>query len=58
MCFPHGFDVEEQHTSATCNNRKPGHQEGFNRLNYMEYDRANHNYCKKAMHKTMYPQNF
>ena len=58
VCLTHGFDVEEWHTSATCRDRKLGHQEGFNPLTYMEYSHTNHNYCKKAMHERMYPQNF
>ena len=54
-CFSCGFDVEDWHNSTTCNNRKPDHQEGFTRSNYQEYERANHQFCRKAMHKTMYP---
>jgi hypothetical protein len=55
VCFTCGFDVEDWHTSATCPNKKSGHQDGFTRSNYMEYERANHQFCRKAMHKTMYP---
>lgn len=58
VCYSCGFDVEDWHTSTTCNRRKSGHQEGFTRSNYMEYERANHPFCKKAMHKTMYPSYF
>jgi hypothetical protein len=55
VCFSCGFDVEDWHNSGTCPNKKPGHQDGFTRSNYQEYDRANHQFCRKAMHKTMYP---
>ena len=58
VCFLCGFDVEDEHTSATCINKKVGHQDGFTRSNYMECERANHPFCKKGMHKTMYPSNF
>ena len=55
VCFSCGFDVDDWHNSATCTNRKPGHQTGFTRSNWQEYERANHQFCRKAMHKTMYP---
>lgn len=58
VCYSCGFDVEDWHTSATCNRKKQGHQDGFTRSNYMEYERANHPFCRKAMHKTMYPNPF
>jgi hypothetical protein len=35
--------------------KKHGHQDGFTRSNYMEYEHANHQFCHKAMHKTLYP---
>jgi hypothetical protein len=53
VCFFCGFDVEDWHTSASCTNRKMGHQTGFTRLIWPEYERANHQFCRKAMHKTM-----
>jgi hypothetical protein len=55
MCYTCGFDVEYWHTSATCIRKKPGHQDGFTRSNYMEYARANHPFCRKAMHKLCIP---
>jgi hypothetical protein len=58
VCFMHGFDMEEWHTSATCNIWKPGHQERFTGANFMEYEHANHQFCCKAMHKTMYLPRF
>jgi hypothetical protein len=57
-CFLCGFDVEDGHTSATCVNKKMGHQDGFTCSKYMEYKRVNHLFCRKGMHKTMYPSNF
>ncbi len=54
ICYSCGFDVEDWHTSTTCNQKKQGHQDGFNCANYMEYERVNHPFCHKAMHKTMY----
>jgi hypothetical protein len=58
VCYLCGFDVEDWHTSALCNRKKPGHQDGFTRSYYMEYKRANHPFSQKAMHKTMYPSSF
>ncbi len=58
MCIMCGFDVEDWHTSATCNHKKPGNQDGFTHSNYMEYACTNHPFCRKAMHKTMYPSSF
>jgi hypothetical protein len=58
VCYTCGFDVEDWHTSATCNRKKPGHQDGFAHSNYMEYAPANHPFCRKAMNKTMYPSSF
>jgi hypothetical protein len=55
VCFTCGFDVEDWHTSTTCPNKKLGHQDGFSCSNYMEYKHANHKFCRKGMHKTMYP---
>ncbi len=58
VCYTCGFDVEDWHISATYNRKKPGHQDVFTRSNYMEYARANHPFCRNAMHKTMYPSSF
>ncbi len=55
VCFSCGFDIGDRHNSTTCTNRKPGHQIGFTCSNWQEYERANHQFCRKAMHKTMYP---
>jgi hypothetical protein len=48
------FDVEDWHTSATCPHKKQGHQDGFTRANYMQYEQAGYPFCKKVMHKTVY----
>ena len=53
-CFSCGFDVEDWHTSATCQRKKQGHQDGFTRENYRQYEQAGYPFCKKAMHKTVY----
>ena len=55
VCFSCGFDVEDWHTSATCPRKKQGHQDGFTRANYMQYEHAGYPFCKKAMHKMVYP---
>ena len=55
VCFSCGFDVEDWHTSATCPRKKQGHQDGFTRANYMQYEQAGYPFCKKAMHKNVYP---
>ncbi len=55
VCFSCGFDVEDWHNSSTCPQKKVGHQDGLTRSNYLEYKWANHLFCCKAMHKTMYP---
>jgi hypothetical protein len=49
-----GFDVEDWHTSATCNEKRQCPQDSFNCTNYMEYKRAaNHSLCHKAMRRTL-----
>jgi hypothetical protein len=58
VCYLWGFDVEDWHTSATCNQKKSDHQDGFTHSNYMEYECANHLFSHKAMCKTMYPSSF
>jgi hypothetical protein len=58
VCYTCGFDIEDWHISATCNKKKPGHQDGFTRFNYMEYEHASQSFCCKAIHKTMYPSSF
>jgi hypothetical protein len=55
VCFTCGFNVEDWHMSTTFPNKKLGHQDGFTHSNYMEYTHANHKFCKKGMHKRVYP---
>jgi hypothetical protein len=55
VCFSCGFDVKDWHNSSSCPRKKPGHQDGFTHTNCLEYELANHQFCRKAMHKTMYP---
>ncbi len=56
VCYNCGFGVEDWHTSAIrCNKKKRGHQDSFNDANYMQYERTNHPFCCKAVHKTMCP---
>ncbi len=55
VCYSCGLDVDDWHTSATCNVKQKGQQDGFNCVNYMEYKCLNHPFCCKAMHKTMSP---
>ena len=55
VCFSCSFDVEDWHNSSTCTQKKVRHQDGFTRSNYLEYKCANHQFCHKGMHKTMYP---
>ena len=55
MCFSCRFDVEDWHMSATCPYKKQGNQDGFTRANYMQNKQAGYPFCKKVMHKTMYP---
>jgi hypothetical protein len=35
-----------------------GYQDGFTWSNFMEYERSNHPFSRKAMHKTIYPSSF
>jgi hypothetical protein len=55
VCFSCGFDVKDWHTSATCPHKKQGHQDGFTRANYTQYEQAGYPFCKKAMHKNVFP---
>ena len=41
--------------SNTCPIKKEGHQNGFTYANYMQYDQAGYQFCKKAIHKNIYP---
>jgi hypothetical protein len=54
VCFFCGLEVEDWHNSATCSTKKPGHQD-FTYANFVKYEKNNHQFCRKAMHKMMYP---
>ena len=55
VCYTCGFDVEDWHTSNSCPIKKEGHQNGFTCTNYMQYEQVGYPFCKKAMHKNIYP---
>jgi hypothetical protein len=55
VCYSCGLDVEDWHTNATCYLKKQGHQDGFTRANFTQYEQARYPFSKKVMHKTMYP---
>ena len=57
MCFSCGFDVEGWHTSATCRNKKHGHQDGCTRENAQAYKDAGHKVTWRGAHKTTLPVN-
>ena len=50
-----GFEVKDWHMCATCQCNKQGHQGSFTRANYMQYTQAGYLFCKKMMHKKLYP---
>ncbi len=58
MCYSHGFNVKNMHTSATCEYRKMNHQEGFTRKNVQGYIDVGYAPCTKGMHKNVLPTNF
>jgi hypothetical protein len=57
-CYSHGFDVEDGHNSATCENRKMDHQEGFTRDNAQAYIDAGYALITWEMHQKILPTNF
>ena len=58
VCYSHGFDVEDWHTSATCGTRKMDHQEGFTRDNAQAYIEAGYAPSTKGMHRNILPTEF
>lgn len=56
-CYSCGYDVPIWHTSATCNDRKPHHQEGCTRANVGAYKAAGHYVSDRNVHKTIMPSN-
>ena len=56
-CYSCGFDVADWHNSMTCNNRKPSHNEAYNRANAQEFlNRGDTGVCTAGIHKTQLPQ--
>jgi hypothetical protein len=56
-CYSCGYDVPLWHTSATCNDRKPHHQEGCTRANVAAYKAAGHLVSDRNSHKIIMPIN-
>ena len=57
MCYSCGYDVPIWHTSATCDNRKHGHQVGCTRANAEQYTTGRHYVSTKGAHKINLPVN-
>ena len=57
MCFSCGYDIPSWHTSATCDNRKPGHQTGCTRANAEQYTAVGHYVSRREIHKVNLPVN-
>jgi len=57
-CYTCGFDVAQDHTSATCPAqwRKAGHQEGCTRNNVQQYVAAGYTPSMVGKHKITFPQ--
>ena len=56
-CYSCGFDVADWHTSQTCNNRKPTHNEAYTRTNAQDFlNRGELGVCTAGIHKTQLPQ--
>jgi hypothetical protein len=58
VCYSHGFDVENWHTSATCGTRKMDHQEGYTRDNAQAYIKAGYAPSTKGMLRNILPTEF
>jgi hypothetical protein len=58
VCYSHGFDIEDGHTSATCGARKMDHQEGFTRDNAQAYIDAGYAPTTWGMHRNILLTNF
>eukprot|EP00804_Cyclotella_cryptica_P014650 CCRYP_012669-RA/>CCRYP_012669-RA protein AED:0.66 eAED:0.28 QI:0/0/0/0.66/0/0.33/3/0/1062 len=58
MCYSCGWDVPLWHTSQTCNNRVPGHQEACNRQNAHGYLNAGHRYTPTFINSILHPSNY
>ena len=57
MFYLCGYDVPIWHTSATCDNRKHGHQVGCTRANVEQYTTRGHYVSTKVAHKVNLPVN-
>ena len=57
MCYSCGYDLPIWHTSATCDNRKHGHQVGCTRANAEQYTTGGHYVSTKGAHKVNLPVN-
>ena len=55
MCFSCGYDIPSWHTSATCDNRKQGHQTGCTRENAEQYTAVGNYIRRRAIHKGNLP---
>ena len=56
-CYSCGYDIPSWHTSQTCNNPKPHHQQGCTRANVAAYKAAGHLVSERNAHKTILPIN-
>ena len=57
MCFSCGYDIPSWHTSATCDNSKPGHQTGCTRANAEQYTSIGNYVIRMEIHKVKLPVN-
>eukprot|EP00804_Cyclotella_cryptica_P023697 CCRYP_019320-RA/>CCRYP_019320-RA protein AED:0.37 eAED:0.35 QI:0/0/0/1/1/1/6/0/1607 len=58
MCYSCGWDVPHWHTSQTCNNRAPGHQDGCTRQNAQAYMTAGHRSTPTHITSIINPSNY
>ena len=57
MCYSCGYDIPIWYTSATCDNRKHGHQVGCTRANVEQYTTGGHYVSTQGAHKVNLPVN-
>ena len=57
MCFSCGYDIPSWHTSATCENRKHGHQTGCTHTNAEQYTALCYYVSRRAINKVNLPVN-
>eukprot|EP00804_Cyclotella_cryptica_P000273 CCRYP_010218-RA/>CCRYP_010218-RA protein AED:0.29 eAED:-0.05 QI:0/0/0/0.5/1/1/2/0/769 len=58
MCYSCGWDVPHWHTSQTCNNRAPGHQDGRTRQDAQAYMTAGHRSIPTHITSIINPSNY